>query len=166
MTEKIPDSVGREEIKESLPQGMEQRLVLRLLNHWRGLCGERDYPSFADVIPDDMPDMWHSCFVLEVVGHEEYPVFRAAGGEIISYAPDSLIGTPVSAWEPNTLIGVAVRHTQQVLRKGVPMSYGNEFIKVDGTKVLYRSILLPMSDDGETISGLLGAANCREVHEE
>jgi hypothetical protein len=26
--------------------------------------------------------------------------------------------------------------------------------------------LLPMSDDGETISGLLGAANCRAVLEE
>ncbi len=46
------------------------------------------------------------------------------------------------------------------------MSHGDEFIKIDGTKVLYRSILLPMSDDGETISGVLGAANCREVLEE
>jgi hypothetical protein len=32
-------------------------------------------------------------------------------------------------------------------------------------RVLYRSILLPMSDDGENIAGLLGAANFREVKE-
>ena len=33
----------------------------------------------------------------------------------------------------------------------------------EGTRILYRSILLPMSDDGHTICGLLGAANFREV---
>ncbi|NKB22313.1 MAG: PAS domain-containing protein [Alphaproteobacteria bacterium] len=166
MTESIPGSVSRAEIKEELPQGMERRLVLRLLTHWRAICGDRDFPSFSEVEPNDMPDMWHSCFVLEVVGHEDDPVFRTAGGEIFSYAPGSLIGTPVSNWTPDTLIGVAVRHTHGVLRKRVPMSHGDEFVKIDGTRVLYRSILLPMSDDGETISGLLGAANCREVHEE
>jgi hypothetical protein len=166
MTENIPDGVTREEVEDELPQGMERRLVLRLLTYWRAICAERDYPSFAEIEPDDMPDMWHNCFVLEVIGHEEDPIFRAAGGEIISYTPGSLIGTPISAWTPDTLIGVAVSHTRDVLRKGVPMSHGDEFLKVDGTKVLYRSILLPMSDDGETISGLLGAANCREVLEE
>ena len=32
-----------------------------------------------------------------------------------------------------------------------------------GTAVLYRSILLPLSEDGRRIDGVLGAANCREV---
>jgi hypothetical protein len=166
MTENIPDGIAREEVEAELPQGMERRLVLRLLTHWRAICGERDYPSFSEIQPENMPDMWANCFVLEVCGHEEDPVFRAVGDEIIRYTSGSLVGTPVSAWAPNTLIGAAVSHTRNVLRKGVPMSHGDEFMKVDGTRVLYRSILLPMSDDGETISGLLGAANCREVLEE
>jgi hypothetical protein len=166
MTENMPDGVAREKVEDELPQGMERRLVLRLLTHWRAICGDRDYPSFSEVEPENMPEMWHNCFVLEVIGHEEDPVFRAAGGEIMSHSADSLIGTPVSFWTPDTLIGVAVSHTRDVLRKGVPMSHGDEFMKIDGTRVLYRSILLPMSDDGETISGLLGAVNCREVMEE
>ena len=29
----------------------------------------------------------------------------------------------------------------------------------------FDEFLLPMSDDGETMTGLLGAANCREVSE-
>jgi hypothetical protein len=92
--------------------------------------------------------------------------FGGAGDEIVTYVPSPLIGTPVSAWTPDTLIGIAVSHARDVLRKGVPMSHGDEFMKIDGTRVLYLSILLPMSDDGETISGLLGAANCRAVLEE
>lgn len=166
MTEKIPESVERAEVGEEMPQGMERRLVLRLLTYWRGICGERDYPSFSDVDPNSMQDMWESCFVLEVIGHEADQVFRAAGDAISSFAPVPLIGSSISEWSPDNLIGVAVSHTRDVLRKGVPMSHGDEFIKIDGTKVLYRSILLPMSDDGETISGVLGAANCREVLEE
>ena len=145
---------------------MERRLVLRLLTHWRAICGERDYSSFAEVDPAAMPNMWGSCFALEVIGHEEDPFFWAAGDEIVTYVPSPLIGTPVSAWTPDTLIGVAVSHARDVLRKGVPMSHGDEFMKIDGTRVLYLSILLPMSDDGETISGLLGAANCRAVLKE
>ncbi|MBK18114.1 MAG: hypothetical protein CMM52_04665 [Rhodospirillaceae bacterium] len=166
MQENLPENVTREEVKSELPQGIERRLVLRLLNHWREICGEREFPSFAEIEPKDMPDMWHSCFVLEVVGHENDPVFRAAGGEILSITPKPLIGTTVSAWRPETLIGVAVSYTADVISKEAPISQGGEFLKIDGTKVLYRSILLPMSDDGNSISGLLGAANCREVHEE
>jgi hypothetical protein len=113
-----------------------------------------------------MPNMWGNCFALEVIGHEEDPFFWEAGDEIITYVPSPLIGTPASAWTPDALIRVAVSHTRDVLRKGVPMSHGDELRKFDGTRVLYRSILLPMSDDGETISGLLGAANCREVPQE
>ena len=49
----------------------------------------------------------------------------------------------------------------------IELSYElREFFKEDGTKVLYRSILLPVSDDGVTISGILGAVNCREVVDE
>ena len=64
------------------------------------------------------------------------------------------------------LIQYAVQYYREVLDKEVPISRGGDFIKYDGLKVLYRSIILPMSDDGATISGLLGAANCREIAED
>ena len=62
----------------------------------------------------------------------------------------------------NTLAEQSVGYYREVIEKGVPISRGGEFTKSDGTIVLYRGVILPMSDDGATISGLLGAANCRE----
>ena len=62
-----------------------------------------------------------------------------------------------------SLIEHAASYYQEILHRGVPISRGGEFIKYDGMKVLYRSIIMPMSDDGINVSGLLGAANCREV---
>ena len=55
------------------PKGMERRLVLRLLTHWRELVGERDYPSFSELDPASIPDIWSYCFVLDIDGHLVVP---------------------------------------------------------------------------------------------
>ena len=145
---------------------MERRLVLRLLAHWRTLCDDRDYPSFFDLDPAAIPDMWRNCFVLEIFEDDSEPRFRAAGEALAAQVDFSLIDQPISVVPENTLPGVATSFLDEVLSKGVPISRGDEFFKDDGTKVLYRSILLPMSDDGETINGILGAVNCREILED
>lgn len=161
--EELPDGAERQIIKDELPKGMERRLVLRLLSYWRELCGEQEFASFADVDPANIPDMWDNCLVLDVTGHQENPVFRSIGLELATLVDVDLIDRHVTEAPQNTLVSVAVAYAGEVLRKQVPISRGGEFFKPDGIRVLYRSILLPMSDDGETVSGLFGAANCREV---
>ena len=164
--EKVPENVTREVVGDDLPQGMERRLVHRLLAYWRGLQIEDEFPSFAAIDPQEIPDIWGNTFVLEVVENESDPVFRALGDDIAGHYNVSLIGRHISEVPESSLVSVSVGYLDEVLKKGVPISRGGDFIKDDGTEVLYRSILLPMSDDGETISGILGAANCREVEPE
>jgi len=48
----------------------------------------------------------------------------------------------------------------RVLEKRIPVSIGGEATS-DGRPVLFRAILLPLSNDGARIDALLGAANCR-----
>ena len=162
---KVPAGTERTEVTEELPKGMERRLVLRLLSHWRTLLDDRGFPSFADLDPTAIPDIWANSFVLEVFDDGSEPVVRAAGEELADYVGFPLVGTRLADLPANTLPAVSVAYIDEVLEKGVPISRGGEFHKDDGLKVLYRSIILPMSDDGETISGLLCAANCREVEE-
>ncbi len=163
--DKIPDGTARTEITEELPQGIERRLVLRLLAHWRTLCDDREYPSFFEVDPSAIPHMWENCFVLEIFEDGDEPRFRAMGEALAAHVDVSLINLPISMAPEKSLPGVAISFIDEVLRKGVPISRGDEFFKEDGTQVFYRSILLPISDDGVTISGILGAVNCREVIE-
>ncbi len=44
----------------------------------------------------------------------------------------------------------------------VPVTMGGSFRNPAGREILYRSVLLPLSDDQRTISAVLGAANCKE----
>jgi hypothetical protein len=156
--------LGAPETTTERPAGLERRLVFRLLSHWRALIAEGDFPSFADVDPSAMPDMWPFCFVLDTTRYADDPVVRIAQPGVAGLA-GNVIGKTVSELPDATLIAHACSYAQEVLRKRVPISRGGDFIRRDGMRVLYRSILLPMSDDGETIAGLLGAANFREVTE-
>ena len=145
------------------PQGMERRMVLRLLAQWRDWCGEDRFPSFARVEPDAISEMWSSCFVLDFLGHEDDPIIRMVGEDLAAYMPQSVTNCRLSEAPAKSLIEYAAAYYREVLDREVPISRGGQFRKYDGKKVLFRSIILPMSDDGSTISGLLGAANCREV---
>jgi hypothetical protein len=156
--------LGAPETTIERPAGLERRLVFRLLSHWRTLIGEGDFPSFAELDPTAMPDMWPFCFVLDATRHAQDPILRVAQPGVSGLAGD-VIGKALSELPEATLIAQACSYAHEVMRKRVPISRGGDFIRRDGVRVLYRSILLPMSDDGETIAGLLGAANFREVKE-
>jgi hypothetical protein len=164
--ERLPAGSEKIEVADALPKGLERRLVLRLLGYWRSICGDRSFPSFAEVDPAAIPDMWPHCFVLEVVGQESDPVFRHVGVDLASHSDVLLAGRRLSDVPSNTLAAHAVSYAQAVIAKRVPVSRGGEFNRDGNIRVLYRSIILPMSDDGETVSGLFGAANCREEQKE
>lgn len=164
--EELPDGAERLLIGDELPMEMERRLVLRLLSYWRELCGEREFPSFAEVDPARIPDLWPHCFLLEIAGHTDNPVFRSIGAGLAEPAGLDLTDSHVSDVPDKTLAAAAVAYVQEVLISKVPISLGSKYLRPDGVRVQSRSILLPMSDDGETINFLLGAANCREVTDE
>ncbi len=148
---------------QEMPRGMERRLVLRLLTYWRDIRGERSFPALSDVQREQIADMWPNVFVLDVATNPADPCFVEFGDKLSSAGDAPLRGCPVSLAPPNTLLNHSVSYCQEVIRKQVPISRGGEFINNRGIKVLYRSIILPMSSNSATIDRLLGAANCREV---
>lgn len=146
-----------------LLQGAERRLVLRLLTYWRELQDESCFPCFADLNPIELGDIWRHCFVLDLTGNESDPVFRTVGEAFSDYAECGFGNLKVSELPDENLAWLSTYYFEEVLNKEAPVSRGGVFTGRDGTKMLYRSILLPMAEDGEIISGFLGAANCREV---
>lgn len=142
---------------------MERRLVVRLLQYWRGLSDDDRMPSESDIDPKAIPDMWPNCVVLDVAGKETDPEITYIGSELAGRAGADLSGRRLSVAPADTLVSRGLSYYGQVLVKKVPITFGGEFVDAHGVKILYRSIILPLSADGNGIDRLLAAANCREV---
>lgn len=153
------------EIDDTLPPALERRMVLRLLGYWRSLLDGRAFPAFADLDPAAIADLWPHCFVLELTGTAGDPVFRFIGPDLARHATRPLVGRPVSYATADSLPGLATAYVTEAVARRVPVSRGGTLRGADGAELLYRSILLPVSDGGEVINGFLGAANCREAPE-
>jgi hypothetical protein len=140
----------------------ERRLVLRLLAYWDDLRGDRDYPRADDIDARVIGDDWAHCFLLRLTGDELagsrlLHVGNVLLGDLPDGAPETLVEVPESA-----LLHHAAGFADQTLAKAVPVSLGGEALLTVG-RTLFRSILLPLSNDGTTIDHLLGAANGRPV---
>ena len=139
----------------------ERRLVLRLLDYWRTVTDQRRWPSPGDFYPAVIPDLWRYCFLIDLSGE----------GRSFSYIGDfhremyglDLTGTPLAKADPDILLSRAASYIDDVVARAVPVTYGGQFTDRRGYDVLYRSILLPLSNDNQTISAILGAANCQET---
>ena len=151
---------------EDRPKGIERRMVHRLLVHWRDAQGDGAFPTLDAVLKRDLGDIGPSIFVLRVADGEGEPAFERVGDFFADEVPSDLTGRPVSAVPAGTLLAQAVGRYRMVLSKKVPITAGGEFSHVQGGTVLYRSILLPLSEGGDTIEFLLGAANCRKKDED
>ncbi|MEM7224705.1 MAG: PAS domain-containing protein [Pseudomonadota bacterium] len=140
-----------------LPKGMrnQRRLVWRLLTYWEQRRGERDFPMLADIDPEEIQEMWPQCFVLDVANFRDLPYFHYLGPSLARYSGVFLSGQD---WAM-TLLRKAVWHYREVLERSAPILVEEELTQFDHQKLLFRSVMLPLSDDQETINYVLGAAN-------
>ena len=144
----------------------DQRMVPRLLAHWRDAQGEGGFPSIDAILKRDLGNILPLIFVLEVPAHAWELVFVRVGKSFASEVSGDLTGRPVSAVPEGTLLEQAVGIYDEVLARKVPITRGGEFEHVQGGTVLYRSIVLPLSEGQGTIDFLLGAANFKIKDEE
>ena len=145
-----------------LPQGMERRLVVRVLRYWRDLTGaSRDYPARSELDAATIGDCWASCFMLDLTDGGGDPRIEYVGEAVDALCGAPSPGTPTSAIAPGTLLAHAAGRADTVLSFKVPIVFGGEFRNREGEPLAYRGILAPMGAHGQGLTHLLGAANAR-----
>jgi hypothetical protein len=138
-----------------------RRMVHRLLAHWRDAQGEDGFPSLDAILERDLGGILPSIFVLRVSADAGEAAFERVGESFAGEVSSDLTGKPVSAVPKGTLLEQAVGIYDEVLARKVPITRGGEFTHFQGGTVLYRSIILPLSEGEDTIDFLLGAANSK-----
>jgi hypothetical protein len=142
----------------------ERRAVLRVLQHWRKICGKREFPCREGIDPVAIASDWKNCFIVDLFGKRGVPSFGYIG-QALRIAPwgDGL-GARVTDCPPGTILSVATNYIDKVVENRLPVSHSGSAMH-DGHAVLFRSILLPLSGDGARIDAILGTANFRRVEQ-
>lgn len=134
----------------------ERRLVGRLLAYWHHLCEGRSYPALVDVDPAQIGDDWRWSFILDTKSYSDIPNFSYIGPDIAKYSGIYLSGADSFT---TTLLDLATHRLARVYSEGCPLLIEDDVVRFDGKRLMFRAVLLPLSDDGETINFVLGAAN-------
>jgi len=138
------------------PRTGERRMFRRLLGYWQGQCAGRPFPAIVDIQPEAIADIWSSCFVLDPVSNPHFPYFRYLGPSLAQYVGVLLSGQ--SDWALG-LLDKAMYNCRAAIETQAPVLTEDEVPRLDGTRFLFRSILLPLADGGRRVRYLLGAAN-------
>ena len=151
-----PETSGHRDASHGGEAGVQRRLVGKLLSYWEEKRGTRPRPSLQDIDPEEIPELWPHCFILDVANFRDFPYFHYLGPRLARYSGIFLSGQ--YDWS-RTLLKKSVCHYKEALERCAPVLLEEELTQYDNTKLLFRSILLPLSDDGDSINYLLGAAN-------
>jgi hypothetical protein len=140
----------------------EQRLIMRVLAQYRGLCRGTGLPRRAQINPALFGRDWANCLLIDLDPQVEASRFAYIGDKLGDPTWPAFERQTLADCGENTLLHVATAYVARVLARRLPISRGGIGLHQD-TPIVYRSILLPLSESGAAIDGLLGAANFREI---
>ena len=129
----------------------ERRLVGRVLRHWTKTLHARGFPRHDEIDPWMLGEDWANCLVIAVEEPVELSYFVGVGKNLA-----------VALCSSTSLAGVLLSRLPRVLseRRCLIIEGG---ATLRGARILHRSALLPLSEDGVTISHVLGAASYRPL---
>lgn len=139
----------------------EKRVTLRLWNYWNGLRGRDAYPSLRDFRVEAVGDLSEHAFVVDFLADPGDPTLRFVGRALREEAGMDLTMKRLSAVPLASLLGQAAIHFDQVFSRGAPVGLQDEYVKPQGGRVLYRSVLLPFRGEGDAIDFIVGAITYR-----
>jgi hypothetical protein len=131
----------------------ERRTILRIHAVWQRLAAHR-LPGRSALDPKEFGDDWSSCLIVPIVGDNGGTPRHVSEKELDPNVPRQRLAC--------TLLSLSRHHISRVLETGQAFGYGGT-ASHDGTDILYRIVLLPLSEDGAHIDALLVGVTYREV---
>jgi hypothetical protein len=133
---------------------------LRLLRYWQEKRGLRVLPLENDIDPEELGADWDFCFLLQsrdVANIEDYN-FTYLGNKIMKAYFDKRIDEHNQFMVGPNAFRLS-KHFMQVLETKQPVLDEGEFVTVQGRRVLYRQVLLPLGSLDKGIEAIFGGMN-------
>lgn len=143
-------------------QEAEQRLTMRILEIWRTLCRGSLPPRRSQIDPHLFGSDWANCMLIDLDPSLDQSRMSYVGNALRDPSWPPFERQALADCEDGTLLHAMVSCAPRVLAMRLPISTGG-VLTFDGEPVLYRSILLPLSETDGHIDGMLAAASFRAV---
>jgi hypothetical protein len=137
----------------------EKRVNKNLLKYWEGLyCKNDKIPSKSMINPDEIQDIWNSCFIIksnsgeyEFMG-EDVQAIKEGSSLIVQDIYNNLL-CPQNSNIPYII--------KEILNSQTPISQDSSFENQYGVNIKYRRCFLPLLCDDEKISYIIGCIRWR-----
>jgi hypothetical protein len=143
--------------------GIERRISSTAVQYWRELAAPRRYPGRAQVTRESAPALWENFFIIKVGTDAAEHVFEQTGAVLREALGCDPTGKPVGEVLPREIVGRALYFQKAACDLMAPIDEAGRFVRADGVEIVYRAVLLPLSDDQRQANYLLGAFSCRTI---
>lgn len=139
----------------------ERRLTARVHTVWKKLAGT-GLPRRSQIDPADFGIDWTNCLMIDVDQVPQRSRFSYVGVALRDPSWPTFDRQCIAECLEGSLLELVTRHIPRVAVTRNPISFGGTAVH-DEISILYRTVLLPLSETGERVDGVLGAIAFREV---
>ncbi len=137
----------------------EQRLTFRLLSYWNRIRTDRPLPALTDVKIHEIAEIWHFSFTIDVSKGVKEHFFQYFGPGLAQIFGEDFNGSNAAlALQESAYLSNTIGFYDKVISSKAPQSESSSFF-MEGKEVRYRSLIVPLSSDGNTVDYVMGTTN-------
>ncbi len=114
-------------------------------------------PSLSDLNIREIEEIWHFSFTIDVTDPDEH-VFQYFGPDLASIFGTDYTGDTVTEAMNDVILNNTIGSYTKAMEKREPTMEAASF-HYDGKELRYRTLVVPLSSDGETIDYIMGTTN-------
>lgn len=135
----------------------DRRLAQRLMSVW-AQTARGFFPTWADIRTVDLGVDWNWVFVVDLKQSIGFPYFTYLGSELAKLSAIYLQGQ--TDWTLS-LLDIAAANIDAAVAAEGPSQSASELTLCDGREIMFRCLTAPLSEDGKTITHVVGCASGR-----
>jgi PAS domain S-box-containing protein len=137
--------------------------IRSVYDRWKGLVEDLGVPPPARHEEQLRAELGEDCFLVRIEGRAEAPSFRyvSVGTALTERLGRELAGVAVGASDEDAIGSLSMAYRRCI--RGVAFFDFARYAVGEGRTLVFERLLLPLSDDGETITHLFGVATFEEL---
>jgi hypothetical protein len=130
----------------------------KLQTYWNTLKGTRTFPKESEINPDDIADIWSSCFLVSINEMSHGLGFRYSylGDEIIEAYGEDIHNPDIINKLVTTTGSPMTQKFEELVKTQQPVIDESEFINLKHLNIRYRTCMLPLGSPDDKLGFIIG----------